>query len=70
MCEVEEVHRKQINKIKILVFVFKQKKKNKLYIIIFTNKCVRSGLYVSKPYAMHTIFHISSNQLGHCCIRA
>lgn len=27
MCEVEEVHRKQINKIKILVFVFKQKKK-------------------------------------------
>lgn len=29
MCEVEEVHRKQINKIKILVFVFKQKKKKK-----------------------------------------
>lgn len=31
MCEVEEVHRKQINKIKILVFVFKQKKKKTNY---------------------------------------
>jgi len=30
MCEVEEVHRKQINKIKILVFVFKQKKKKQI----------------------------------------
>jgi len=64
MCEVDEVHRKQINKIKILVFVFKQK--NKLYIIIFTNKCVRSGLYVSKPYGMHCISYICSDQLGHC----